>query len=254
VPVAARLPGRSHVQTEDSKHPISWKCAQPNKSTKYVIPELEESCATTAGCCENTRRVSAGRPKSHSRRPKSVASAGPGCSVWPPVLTKAGCQLAAVSAPWTWGPYPIQRPGLLQRPRSKVSVQAFFLQGKCQSWPFSIILHQHKAQSTTSYPKHPPWMCLRRADKDAFVDCLLSTVGLSVTYVRYWLIFSADCLKSSSNSSRAHYSQSKQMHVSNSQTNKQKQQQTTTTTPKNPFLYTLVRQPVSKDCSGWRLC
>jgi hypothetical protein len=44
-------------------------------------------------------------------------------------------------------------------------------------------------------------MCLRRADKDVFVDCLLSTVGLSVTYVRYWLIFSADCLKSPSNSS-----------------------------------------------------
>lgn len=48
--------------------------------TEYIIPGLEGSCAATAGCCENTGCASAGRPKSHSR-PKSVASAGPGCTV-----------------------------------------------------------------------------------------------------------------------------------------------------------------------------
>ena len=84
------------------------------------------------------------------------------------------------------------------------------------------------SSSTTSMRLNQPLIiqsiyrgcALKRAEKDAFVDWFLLAVGLSVTYVRYWLTFSADCLKSPSNSSRAHYRQSKQMHVSKGQTNK----------------------------------
>lgn len=63
-----------------------------------VIPGPEGSCAATARYCQNTVCASASRPKSHSR-PKSVASAGVDYAVQLPVLPKAGCQLAAVSAP-----------------------------------------------------------------------------------------------------------------------------------------------------------
>lgn len=138
----------------------------------------------------------------------------------------------------------MQRPGLLQRPRGKVSGKAFSLHGKYGPWPLPITLHQHEAQSTINYPKHPLRMCLWRSDKDTFVDWLLSDclcwlsllVFCCVTYMRYWLTFLANSLKSPPNSSRAHYRQSKQKHVSNAQQNRF-------------LLYT----PVSEDRSGWRL-
>lgn len=81
VPVAARLPWKQPCPDRGQQASNFLEmCSGETTSTEYIIPGLEGSCAATAGCCENTGCASAGRPKPHSR-PKSVACAGPGCTV-----------------------------------------------------------------------------------------------------------------------------------------------------------------------------